>query len=188
MNKSILLSLFALLFLQNIGIGQTTERFIRIIGNAVHEFEAEGLSLDVAISEVQPNKYKKIAYKKFEDSYQEFISQLKAIGLSENDLKDSPKTNLKYNKTFTKNYTLKMTQKSQISELGELDKIEDARITNIKYTYGNNSAVEEELALSAIKDAKRKAQNLCDALDLELGKMLNIEDTSSGCCSSLKPN
>lgn len=187
MKKIFILAILTILLIQSVGISQSTDRFIRIVGNAVHEFKSEGVRLEIGISEIQPNEYRKISYQKFDDTYQDFISILKEIGLNETYLKNSPKTNTKYSKTFTRNYILEVKRKDQINKLAELAKMEGVKISEIRYIYEYNKSIEEQLALSAIQDAKRKAENLCKALNLKLGKIINIEDISGGCCSYLKP-
>lgn len=65
--------------------------------------------------------------------------------------------------------------------------VSGATITDTKYFFSNlPENTEELLAIEAIEDAKRKAKSLCAELGMKLGKILNIEDTSSGCCMDLE--
>ena len=46
--------------------------------------------------------------------------------------------------------------------------------------------IESQLPIAAIEDAKRKAESISKEVGMRVGKILNIEDTSSGCCDQIK--
>jgi uncharacterized protein YggE len=165
--------------------GQSTERFIRIIGNAKHEFTATGIVATISISEQQANEHRQMAYVPFETVYSNYIAELSKLGIQEKQLMRSQKNMLKFSAT-SKEFTLLLPGTSKIEQLTAI-RVPGVQITELKYTYANNNDdIEESLAKAAIEDARRKAESLCTTLNMRLGKILNIEDTSSGCCSTIE--
>ena len=168
------------------GYTQNTERFIRIIGNSKQTFLADGMVVNVTISEQQPNEHRQIKYKPFDVVYNEYIAELAKIGITSNQLVLSSKSMTKFSQTTTREYTLRLPSISQIEQLASISVI-GAAITESKFTFSPPPAdTEESLAKAAIEDARRKAKNLCAELNMKLGKILNIEDTSSGCCIEIE--
>jgi len=165
---------------------QSTENFIRIIGNANHTYESDITRVYFSVSEIAPNEYKKISYKPLEDSYSEFVMKLQEIGINENKIIQTNSELSKYNKTKTKYYFVDVEDNKQLNPLSGLQD-DGFKVKEIKYLYKNiDPEIETRLSFSAIKDAKRKAQRICSEIDMTLGKILNIEDKSSGCCNFIK--
>jgi uncharacterized protein YggE len=65
---------------------QSTDRFIRIVGNASHTFTADGRIFEISVSEVQANEYKKVSPMPFEEVHSRFITELSNMGIPENAL------------------------------------------------------------------------------------------------------
>ncbi|GAA0717831.1 hypothetical protein GCM10009430_15220 [Aquimarina litoralis] len=159
--------------------GQSTERFIRIIGNAKKEITANKVKIQLAISEQKANKYdsnsKDISY---EDAYKATVSELEKIGVKENKLQLFIQ-NRSYSLGKSKNYFL-------ITDLGKLEKVSNIKvdglkISEIKYLFDSSDEnLETELSLKAINDAKRKAKAICKEINMKVGKILNIEVKESG--------
>ncbi|MDQ3016098.1 MAG: SIMPL domain-containing protein [Bacteroidota bacterium] len=163
---------------------QSTDRFIRIVGNAKKEYVATGIVATVAISEQQPNEYKQVPYMPFEAVYTNYLEELFTLGVVENQLVRSPKNMGKFNATTTKEYVLRLNGVDWAEKITSI-RAPGVQITELKYSFtGDNAQTETLLAKSAIDDARRKAQSLCTDLKMKLGKILNIEDTSSGCCNT----
>jgi uncharacterized protein YggE len=183
MNKFIFL-LFGCFIISH-AASQSTERFIRIVGNSKKEYTATGVALSITIAEQQPNEYKQIKYRPFETVYAEYVAELNKLGIPENQLVRNPKNLGKFTQTVTREYSLRLNDFNQLEKLAAVQ-IGGVGITDIKYTYGAlPSDTEENLAKAAIDDASRKAKRLCEEMGMKLGKILNIEDSSSGCCNEI---
>ena len=184
MKTRISLSVFAIVSVLMVQ-AQSTERFIRIIGNSEHTYISDISRVYFTVSEIAPNEYKKISYKPFEKSYDEFVAKLQEFGFSEKEIASSNAEINKYHKTKTKNYYIDIDDRSELDKFSGLQN-EGFKVKEVKYLYANIDAdIENLLSLDAIHDAQRKARKLCSEVDLKLGKILNIEDKSSGCCSSI---
>lgn len=166
---------------------QSTEKFIRIVGNSSAEYQNNGVLISIEISEILPNEYKQITYKSIEDVYTEFITKISTIGINENSLMKVIKSFGKgYSKTMSQSYELSTNLETMI-KLRSLD-FEGISFNDIKYTFPKiGMDGEEDLALNAINDAKRKANFLAEKNGFKVGKILNIEDFSSGCCHEIAP-
>jgi uncharacterized protein YggE len=165
---------------------QTTDRFIRIVGSSSHEFNSDGIKVEFAISEVAANERKEIAHVPYEDVYAGFIDALQSLGIEEGQLTRKDFNVNKYGQTMVKNMTLSLNDIAKVQRIGEVVN-EGVRISSMVYTYSNVApAIESQLIIDAINDAKRKAANICKEIDMHLGKILNIEDTSTGCCGEIK--
>lgn len=184
MKKTNLSILFSFLFVASI-FSQSNDRFIRIIGNANHTYESNVTRVYFTVNEIAPNEYKKIAYKPIDIAYSDFIKRMDEIGIEENDIVQTNSEISKYNKTKTRYYYVDINNQKKMDELSGLQG-EGFKVKEVKYLYTDiDQELETNLSLSAIKDAKRKAQNICTEIDMDLGKILNIEDKSSGCCSAI---
>jgi len=187
MKKSIQILILTLIFSTSI-YAQSTERFIRIIGNAKKEIKASKAKVYFTISELKTTKYSKnkedISY---EDAYNEVVSKFANIGILEDNLKIAFKKRNNYNKSNSKNFYIE-------SDFNNLEKItnisvEGFRITDTKYLYGKTDKnLETELSLKAIQDAKRKAKAICNDIDMKVGKILNIEVKEGDFSSRTKEN
>lgn len=153
---------------------QSTERFIRIIGNAKKEIQANKAEVHFSISEVRENSYGKIEAKPYDSVYQEVMSKIEGIGIKEKDVKSFFKPGGSYRNTASKSFFVE-TDIPAAEKLKNLS-IQGLIFKKIEYQYEEvNSVLETELSLSAIKDAKRKAKAICDEIDMKLGGILNIE-------------
>ncbi|MDG2193551.1 MAG: SIMPL domain-containing protein [Polaribacter sp.] len=187
MKKSIQVLILTLIFSTSIN-AQSTERFIRIIGNAKKEIKADRSKVYFSISEMKVNNYDKnsndVTYKA---AYNEVISKFSEIGIKENDIKNSLKNRNNYNRLKLKNFYIE-------TDLNNLEKISNIvingfRITDTKYIYSKtDSNLETELSLKAIKDAKRKAKAICVGINKKVGKILNVEVKEAGFSSRTKEN
>ena len=98
--------LFSLFLLSSTFLtAQSTERFIRIIGNSKKDFAASGVVTSITIAEQQPNEYKQIKYRPFEMVYGEYITELSKLGIPESQLVRNQKNITKYTQTTLKEYT-----------------------------------------------------------------------------------
>ncbi len=165
---------------------QSTDRFIRIVGNASHTFEADGLILEISVSEVSGNEYKKISSMPFEEVHSHFITALSNIGIPETALVRTDKNTSKANQASFRNYSLTLNDKTKIRALQEIS-LNGVGVTSGLYTYQPvDQMIERELTINAIEDAKRKAESIGKEVGMRVGKILNIEDTSKGCCGEIK--
>jgi len=161
--------------------GQSTERFIRIIGNAKTEISANKAKIQFSISEQKSSKYnEKSTDISFEEAYDTTINKLSEIGIEESDLELVIQAK-SYSKGKSKSYTII----TDIDKLKQVSNIQDdiMQIKEIRYLFDfSDEDLETELSLIAINDAKRKAKALCDEINMKVGKILNIEvkETSYG--------
>lgn len=179
--KSNCLALLILLMCISISNAQTSDRFIRIIGNAKQTLSATHALIGVNIAEQQPNEYKQIPYMPFEAVYTNYLEELFMLNIVENQLQRNPKST-KYGTGNFKDYILQIPVHQLEQVLGI--RAPGVQVTEIKYRFAD-SDVESSMAIAAIEDARKKAQVLCNDVKMKLGKILNIEDTSSGCCNHI---
>ncbi len=186
MKKTIQILILTVLFSSSI-FAQSTERFIRIIGNSKKEIKARNAKVYFTISEVKASKYAKNKEEiTYENAYNEAISKLSKVGIKESDIKLALKKR-SYNNTNSKNFYIE-------TELGNLDKLSNIvsngfRITSTMYLFSEiDNNLETELSLKAIKDAKRKAKAICDDIDKKVGKILNIEVKEGDFSTNKKEN
>lgn len=164
---------------------QSTERFVRIIGNANKTYTSDKTRVHFIVSEVAPNEYKKISYKPIETTFSEVVQKFGELGISESELSQSNTKLGRFNKTKTRNYFVDLDNQEAMDGISSLEN-PGFNISKVTFLYTDiDPEVENELSLKAIGDAKRKARKICAELDMKLGKILNIEDKSSGCCSDI---
>jgi len=167
---------------------QSTERFIRIVGNSDHNYKSNINRIYFTVNEIAPNEYKKISYKPLETSYSEFVDEMKEVGIAESQIIQVTSEIYRYTKTKTKNYYIDLVDQKKLESLSEIQN-DGFKIKEVKYLYTDiDENIESKLSLKAIQDAKRKAKKICAELNMNLGKILNIEDKSSGCCTIIEPS
>ena len=166
--------------------GQSADRFIRIVGNASRTVIADEWHAEFTISEVKTSEYRPGTGMGFEDAHINFLYTMKDLGVPEDAVQEMDNTPTKYNAGQQITYQVALTDQEQIKAL--LSKpIPGVRVQNAKYAFAPMSEAEEkEMALEAIEDARRKAKSLAHNIDQKLGKLLNIEDTSTGCCGEIR--
>ena len=184
--KDSILMLLSFFLVFNQASSQSTDRFIRVVGNASHTFMADGLKAEISVSEVNGNEYKKVSPISFDDVHSRFITELSKIGVPETALIRTDKNTPKANQGPYRNYTLTINDKSKIQALQEMN-LDGVRVNSTLYTYQPADAeIERQLTINAIEDAKRKAESISKEVRMRVGKILNIEDTSTGCCGEIK--
>jgi uncharacterized protein YggE len=169
---------------------QSTDRFIRIVGNAKKEYKASKAALTFTVSEVQPNEYRQIKYKPVEMVFQELSTALSKMGYRPADLtKDNAAAfSSGFQSVRTERYRLILKDLSTLSEVSAVG-VEGVKVGDFKYIFDEPGySAEEEMALNAVKDAERKAKKLALEIGKKVGKILNIEDKSSGCCREIQEN
>lgn len=101
---------------------QTTERFIRIVGNSSYEFKADSYRVYFNVSEILPNNYNKEEYKSLENSVQETMDFLKKNGVKENQVfKNYKNKNAgNYNNVKSEFYYVDVTNKETLNKITSL--------------------------------------------------------------------
>jgi uncharacterized protein YggE len=173
MNKTIQLIILTLLFSSNIN-AQSTERFIRIIGNSKKMISADKGKVYFSINEIKASKYDKNSNEiKYDTIYKQVISKLSEFNIAEGQLQKALNKRNKYNQE-SKNFYIE-TDLNNLEKISNIS-IKGFSITETVYIYQTkNENLETELSLEAIKDAKRKAKAICKSIDMKLGNILNIE-------------
>ena len=181
---SLILLTIALIY--NQASSQSTDRFIRIVGNASYDFIADGRIFDISVSEVIANEYKKQSPVPFEEVHSLFIAELNKIGIPESALVRNEKNTSKSSQASYRNYSLTLNDKAKIQAVQGLS-LNGVIVNPGMYTYQQvDPALENQLPIDAIEDAKRKAESISKEVGMRVGKILNIEDTSAGCCGEIK--
>lgn len=163
---------------------QSVDRFIRIVGSSKHEFISDGVKIEFQLSEIQENSRNQTSGMPFDSVYYNFVKELSKLGIKEEDI-ELNSVNLRYN-NFSKVYSIFSNNQKITDKISSL-KIDGVVVSSILYTYSTiEPQIIENLILSAIDDAKRKAQKITQETNLKLGKILNIEDSSGGCCNEIK--
>tara|TARA_R110001632_G_scaffold36869_5_gene93137 strand:+ start:8723 stop:9337 length:615 start_codon:yes stop_codon:yes gene_type:complete len=172
MKKLILTSAFILFTILSIN-AQSTERFIRVVGNSQKEIKANKIKIVFKISETVENTYSKTEKKTYQESYSDFIKKLSVLGFKESELALKPRFGSRNPRTESKSYIIE----TNINSLEKLLSIKQTGlyIQEIKYLFPLDNNLETELSLLAIEDAKRKANTICNRVKMKLGKVLNIE-------------
>lgn len=168
----------------NVINAQSTDRFIRIIGNSSYEFKADTYRVYYSISEILPNEYNKVEYKSLEKNIADLTQDFKNLGIKENQIfKNYNVKNPAYGNMKTENFYVDITDITVLSKVSSL-KSNGLKLDAPKFLYKNiKSDVENSLTTQAINDSRRKANSIAKELNMKVGKILNIEDKSSGCCS-----
>lgn len=184
MKNTLKITLVIFMFTNSI-IAQSTERFIRIIGNSSYEFKADTYRVYFNISEILPNNYNKEEYKSLESNVSESMEFLKKNGVKENQIFKNYKNKNAGNYNNVKNefYYMDITNKETLNKINSM-KYAGFKIETIKFLYLNiNPDIETNLGKEAITDAERKAKSITKEIGKKVGKILNIEDKSASCCS-----
>lgn len=183
MKKQLKITFVILLFATTI-MAQSTERFIRIIGNSSYEFKADTYRVYFTISENLPNNYNKEEYKSLESNIAESMESLKKIGVKENQIfKNYKSKNATNYNVKSESYYMDISNKEILNKISSI-KNSGFKIEITKFLYLNiNPNIEGNLSKEAINDAKRKAKSIADEIGKKVGKILNIEDKAASCCA-----
>lgn len=174
-----------LVMFANAVIAQSTEKFIRIIGNSAYEFKADTYRVYFSVSEILPNNYNKEEYKSLESNISETMDFFKKNGIKENQIFKNykNKNSAKNNNLKSESYYLDITNKETLGKIN-LIKNTGFKTEMIKFLYLNiDPNIETNLSKQAINDANRKANSIAKEIGKKVGKVLNIEDKSASCCS-----
>ncbi len=150
-------------------------RFINVTGQAKKELSADGAVLRITISEQQPNEYARTGYIPFEAAYTNFLEELFTIGIQEKQLEQNMSNIPRYNTTDSREYTL------AIKDLALVDKVLAIKATgtqfaSLSYTFPVvDESMETMLAKEAIQDARDRATMLAKDLNVNVGKVLEIQ-------------
>lgn len=189
MKNTLKITLIILMFANTI-IAQSTEKFIRIIGNSAYEFKADTYRVYFNVSEILPNNYNKEEYKSLESNVSETMDFLKKNGIKENQIFKNykNKNSAKYNNVKSEFYYIDVTNKETLEKINSM-KNTGFKIELIKFLYLNiDPNIETNLSKQAISDANRKANSIAKEIGKKVGKVLNIEDKSASCCTDFGEN
>lgn len=154
-------------------------RFIHVTGQAKKELTADGAVLRITISEQQPNEYARTGYIPFEAAYTNFLEELFTIGVHENQLEQNMSNIIRYNPTDSREYTL------TIKDIVLVDKVLAIKATGVQFTSLSYNfpvvdvSMETMLAKEAIQDARDRAAMLAKDLNVNVGKVLEIQANQS---------
>ncbi|WP_395062172.1 SIMPL domain-containing protein [Flavobacterium sp.] len=185
MKKILKITLVFLMF-ANYSIAQSTEKFIRIIGNSSYEFKADTYRVYFNISEIVPNSYNKEEYKSLESNIIETMDFLKKSGIKESQIFKNykNKNTIGYNSIKSEFYYMDISNKETLSKINSF-KNTGFKVEMTKFLYLNiDPNIEINLSKEAINDADRKAKSIAKEVGKKVGKILNIEDKSASCCDN----
>lgn len=176
----------SLLMFGLIANSQSIERFIRIVGNSSYMFISDAYKVEITVSEVGANEYKKTESITYEDAYKSLIAKLKDLNIDASKLIEDEFVLNSYNKALSRKFILELKKTDNIENIFEL-KSNGIELNSLLYSYNViPTDIEQRMVLECIEDAKRKAKNICEEINMKLGKVLNIEDSTGGCCGSIK--
>jgi len=178
--KSLILTLFLALPLLSFSQRElSTDKFIRIVGQAQQELQSSGLEINFTLSEIQGNEYKQILPKSIGEVVQNFKTSLKANGVDLSKMKEDSFSNIgssRYSQLKSKNYKMVVKSEEEAAAVAK-STVDGFKMGNISYIYESNIRdYENEMSVAAIKDAKRKAESIAKAVGKSVGELLNIED------------
>ena len=176
MKKIILFTAFLLSFL--ISNAQSTEKFIRIIGNAKIDLKAEDAMVYFTIQEKPENSYNPQNGISLDTIHKNLIQAITDAGLNADGLEESYDNLNRYSRSKSQNFVYK-TNISNLKKIYSIN-VEGANITKVSYLIPEiDTKIETQLSSDAIEDADRKAEALCKKIGQKRGKILNIEVKSS---------
>jgi uncharacterized protein YggE len=184
MKNTLKITLIILMFANNC-IAQSTEKFIRIIGNSSYEFKADTYRVYFNISEILPNNYSKEEYKSLESNITETMDLLKKNGIKENQIFKNykNKNSANYNNLKSEFYYMDIANNETLGKINSM-KNTGFKIEMTKFLYLNiDPNIETNLSKQAINDANRKANSIAKEIGKKVGKVLSVEDKSASCCS-----
>ena len=176
MKKIILFTAFLLSFL--ISNAQSTEKFIRIIGNAKIDLKAEDAMVYFTIQEKPENSYNPQNGISLDTIHKNLIQAITDAGLNADGLEESYDNLNRYSRSKSQNFVYK-TNISNLKKIYSIN-VEGANITKVSYLIPEiDTKIETQLSSDAIEDADRKAEALCKKIGQKRGKILNIEVKSN---------
>ena len=132
-----LLALTMLFFIgtTTIAFNQSSERFIRIVGNAKKTVQSTGIRVKIDLTELERNEYQKIREKSIEETKQDLAEPLQSMGYDLSDLKEVfPPPRRTYNNTKIEKYTIDVKSEDEAKEIFKFD-IKGFKPTGITYIY-----------------------------------------------------
>lgn len=155
-----------------------TEKYIKVVGNAIETVTADGIQVKLQLQELKRDEYQKIREKSFDEIKTELAANLKTLNLSLANLKDvwPPQTN--YNNQKYEQYYITVATKEQAKAIANFA-IKGYKAIEFSYSFPQNAKIDiDKLYQSCLKDAKRKAGALATKAGKKVGQILNIEATS----------
>ncbi len=154
---------------------QSTERYIRVIGQSDYTYKANSATLTVTVSEQQANEYRNVPYLSVDENVFALKRGIAQLGI------DTGKVELALPETSRNLRTASQQYTVPVSDLGRLNGVyalaeNGIQVSDIAYDYDAASIDPTALSIAAIDDARRKATALAEATNLKLGPVLNIED------------
>lgn len=153
---------------------QSTERFIRIVGNAKKEIQASKAQVYFTVSEVKESTYNKTEAKTYDTVYDEVVTAFADIGIEATAVQRVFSSGSSYRRNTSNNFLVEvdLQQEEKVKSIS----VPGLQMSKSQYLFEKEDVMlETELSLQALKDAKRKAKAICDDIEMKLGKILNIE-------------
>ncbi len=176
--KKLILITLSILLLISVVNSQSTEKFIRILGNAKHVVNSNGIKLKATLQEVAPNEYRKVRYISLDEVRENLNKELATIGLPSSGLEEIWPPSRNYNKSPSENYCIYLKDKETARKVMDIQQ-EGLSFSDVSYTFDKvDPSVYDDLALEAIADARRKAKALAKEIGKSVGEILNLEDQS----------
>lgn len=159
-------------------IGQEiTDKYITILGQAKQKYESKGLELTIDVTEVKENEYQKIRGKSIEEGTSDLLATIANLGYSKNDLAEVFPPSNGYRNSKKTSYKLVVKDKEEAKQIYRMG-LKGVSVSKYEYVYDNTTVDDFKLAKDALKDARRKAESLAKEVGMNVGKVLNIEDTT----------
>ena len=157
-----------------------TDKFIRIVGLAETEINNDGLVVEFTLSEIAGNEYKQIRPRDINEIKQDFIIALKELNIDEKRVIEDKLKNItkaKYGKVKVRYYHIEANNEDEAVQLSQL-LVDGFKVSSVKYRFPDfENKIFDDLSVSAIKDARRKAESIASSIGRKVGEILNIEET-----------
>lgn len=188
MKISTTLLLFLCVFQLSAQLPAVQENFIRIVGLAETEVKSKGLEMTLNMVEIPPNEYQKVMYKSLADVKKEFNEFLASQNIPKSNLHQDVISGMRNNRQATENYTLEVKDEATALAVSKAG-INGLSFTKAQHVYPDyDPELDEKMAIDAIEDARRKANNIATAIGRKLGKIINIEDKTGSDTSRNRNN
>lgn len=168
-------------FIHLILSAQSDERFIRILGNSKRTFNYEKIAIRFSINEIVRDDYHKIPARSIKENKESLELDLNKLGIdcTKNMIIDFPSGGNYYN-NYKENYILYVENEEIAKQVLALNEI-GVQFERVSYDYGEYKELDDkELSLEAINNARKKAEEITKEIGKKVGRILNIEDKSSG--------
>jgi uncharacterized protein YggE len=149
---------------------------ITITGNSSIQVAPYGIKIDLIISDLPPNEYRKTRYKKLTESQAEFINNLKVAGVNAELTRSNQFYSNNYGENVESQYFYIIAK--DVNEANNIKKamVEGVRISSFQYLYKPLPPnIYDQYTSLAVQNAKSKAETLAKMVNKKLGNVISVD-------------